>query len=151
MDINQNAPVIAHEQIHIAADVQTVWDVLGDIEQWPTWNEAVSSVTLNGPVAPGASFHWKAGPGTIKSSIAEVDAPGRIVWTGVTLGIRAVDAYSFEASDGGTLVRQSESWDGLPARLFRSRMERTLRSGLRDGLRSLKAEAERRAAVAAAA
>jgi uncharacterized protein YndB with AHSA1/START domain len=150
MDIDQNAPVIAHEQLLIAADVQTVWDVLSDLERWPRWNKAVSSMAVDGPVAPGTSFRWKAGPGMIKSRIAEVDAPSRIVWTGVTVGIKAVDAFSFEAADGGTLVRQSESWDGLLARLFRSRMERTLRSGLRDGLRSLKAEAERRAASVAA-
>ena len=151
MDINHNAPVIAHEQLHIAADVQTVWDVLSDIEQWPRWNKAVRSVSVHGPVASGTSFDWKAGPGTIKSRIAEMDAPNRIAWTGVTFGIRAVDAFSFEASDGGTLVREDESWEGLLARLLRARMERTLRASLRDGLRSLKAEAERRAGAAVAA
>jgi hypothetical protein len=106
---------------------------------------------MHGPVAPGTTFDWKAGPATIKSRFAEVDAPGRIVWTGVTFGIRAVDAFSFEESDGATLVRQGESWEGLPARLFRSRMQRTLHSSLRDGLLSLKAETERRAGAAAAA
>jgi uncharacterized protein YndB with AHSA1/START domain len=151
MDINQNAPVIAHEQIRIAADVQTVWDVLSDIEHWPSWNRAVRSVSVHGAVRAGTAFDWKAGPGTIKSRIAEVDAPNRIVWTGVTFGTRAVDAFSFEASDGGTLVREDESWEGLLARLLRSRMERTLRSSLRGGLRSLKAEAERRAGAAVAA
>ncbi len=151
MDVNLSAPVLAREEIRIDADVQTVWDVLSDIEHWPAWNEAVRSLTLHGSVAPGTSFAWKAGPGTIKSRIAEVDPPHRIVWTGVTLGIKAVDAFSFEASEGGTLVRQAESWEGLLARLFRSRMERTLRASLRDGLRSLKAEAERRAGAAVAA
>jgi uncharacterized protein YndB with AHSA1/START domain len=143
--------VIAHEELRIAADVQTVWGVLSDVQQWPSWNKAVRSMSVHGPVSSGTSFDWKAGPGTIKSRIAEVDAPNRIVWTGVTFGIRAVDAFSFEASDGGTLVREDESWDGLLARLFRSRMERTLRASLRDGLRSLKAEAERRAGAAMAA
>ncbi len=151
MDINTQAPVIAREEIRIDADVQTVWNVLGDLEHWPAWNTAVRSLTLHGSVAPGTLFEWKAGPGTIKSRIAEVDPPRRIAWTGVTLGIKAVDAYSFEESEGGTLVRQAESWEGLPVRLFRSRMERSLRTGLRDGLRSLKAEAERRAGAAAAA
>jgi hypothetical protein len=150
MDINRHAPVIAHEELHIDADVRTVWDVLADIGRWPSWNKAVREMSVHGPIAPGTSFVWKAGPGTIKSSIAEVQAPRRIVWTGVTFGIRAVDAFTFEASDGGTLVRQSESWDGLPVRLFRSRMERTLRASLREGLRALKAEAERRAAAVAA-
>jgi hypothetical protein len=151
MDINRNAPVTADEQIHIAADVQTVWDVLGDLERWPNWNKAVRSMTVHGPVAPGTTFEWKAGPGTIKSRLAEVDPPGRIVWTGVTFGIRAVDAFSLEPADGGTLVRQGESWEGLLVRLLRARMERTLRSSLRDGLASLKAEAERRAGAAVAA
>ena len=151
MDINQNAPVIAHEQVQVAADIQTVWDVLTDIEHWPAWNKAVRSMSLHGPVRPGTTFDWKAGPGTIKSRIAEVDAPNRIVWTGVTLGTRAVDAFRFEASDGGTLVHEDESWEGLLARLFRSRMERTLRDSLRDGLRALKAEAERRESAARAA
>lgn len=151
MDINQHAPVIAREELHIAADVQTVWEVLTDIEHWPSWNKAVRQMSVRGPVAPGTPFDWKAGPGTIKSRVAEVVAPTRIVWTGVTFGIRAVDAFSFEASDGGTLVRQAESWEGLPARLFRSRMERSLRASLRDGLRSLKAEAEHRAGVSVAA
>ena len=151
MDINQRAPVVVHEQVQVAADVQTVWDVLTDIERWPTWNKAVRSVSLHGPVRRGTSFDWKAGPGTIKSRIAEVEAPNRIVWTGVTLGTRAVDAFSFEAVDGGTLVREDESWEGFLARMFRSRMERTLRSSIRDGLRSLKAEAERRGDTAEAA
>ena len=151
MDINRHAPVTAHEQIHIAADVQTVWDVVSDFDSWPRWNKAVRSMSVHGPVAPGTTFDWKAGPGTITSRLAEVDPPGRIVWTGVTFGIRAVDAFTFEAADGGTLVRQGESWEGLPARLFRSRLERTLHSSLRDGLASLKAEAERRAGAAAAA
>ena len=151
MDVNLSAPVIAREEIRIDAAVQAVWDVLSDIEHWPAWNKAVRSLTLHGSVAPGTSFEWKAGPGTIKSRLAEVDPPHRIVWTGVTLGIKAVDAFSFEASEGGTLVRQAESWEGLLARLFRARMERMLRASLRDGLRSLKAEAERRAGAAAAA
>ena len=90
--------------------------MLSDIEQWPSWNKAVRSMAVHGPLAPGTSFDWKAGPGTMKSRIAEVDAPHRIVWTGVTFGIRAVDAFSFEASDGGTLVRQGESWEAYPRR-----------------------------------
>ena len=114
MDVNLSAPVIAREEIRIDADVQAVWDVLSDIEHWPAWNKAVRSLTLHGSVAPGTSFEWKAGPGTIKSRLAEVDPPHRIVWTGVTLGIKAVDAFSFEASEGGTLVRQAESWGGPP-------------------------------------
>ena len=56
MDVNLSAPVLAREEIRIDADVQTVWDVLSDIEHWPAWNKAVRSLTLHGSVAPGTSF-----------------------------------------------------------------------------------------------
>jgi uncharacterized membrane protein len=151
MDINETAPAVVHEEVQVAADVRTVWEVLSDVESWPVWNKSVRSVTLHGPLKAGTAFDWKAGPGTIKSRLAEVEAPRKIAWTGVTMGIRAVDVFRFEPSEGGTLVSEAESWEGLLARLFRSRMERILRDGIRDGLQALKAEAERRAAVQAAA
>ena len=104
-----------------------------------------------GPVAPGTAFAWKAGPGTIHSRLQDVDAPTRIAWTGSTLGIKAIDVFRLEARDGGTLVTEEESWDGLLARLMRSRMRRTLQSGIEQGMKELKAEAERRARLGAAA
>lgn len=151
MDINRTAPVTAKTQMQIAADRQTVWDALTDFETWPEWKRDVRSMSLRGPVAPGSTFEWKAGPGTIRSTLEEVDAPGRIAWTGSTFGIKAVDVFRLEARDGGTLVTEEESWDGLLARLFRSRMRRTLQSGIDQGIEALKAEAERRARQSAAA
>ena len=145
MDINRSAPVIAKTQMHIAADQQTVWDALTDFESWPAWKEEVRSLSLRGPVEPGSTFEWKAGPGTIRSRLEEVDGPRRIAWTGSTFGIRAIDAFRLETLDGGTLVTEEESWDGVLARLLRSRMRRTLQSGIDDGMRALRAEAERRA------
>ncbi|HEX5640734.1 MAG TPA: SRPBCC family protein [Thermoleophilia bacterium] len=151
MDINRTAPVTAKTQMQIAADRQTVWDALTDFETWPEWKRDVRSMSLRGPVAPGSTFEWKAGPGTIRSTLEEVDAPGRIAWTGSTFGIKAVDVFRLEARDGGTLVTEEESWEGLLARLFRSRMRRTLQSGIDQGIEALKAEAERRARQSAAA
>ena len=75
----------------------------------------------------------------------ERNPPQRIAWTGVTMGIRAVDVFRLEAAEGGTLVREDESWEGLPVRLFRGPLRRTLAGGIRAGLQALKAETERRA------
>ena len=150
MDIDRTAPVIARTQAQIAADPQTVWDALTDFASWPAWKQEVESVSVRGPVVPGSTFEWKAGPGTIRSRLAEVDAPRKIAWTGSTFGIKAVDVFHLEARDGGTLVSEEESWRGLLASLFRSRMRRTLRSGIERGMRELQVEAERRAARAAA-
>jgi uncharacterized protein YndB with AHSA1/START domain len=151
MDIDRTAPVTARTQMQIAADPQTVWDALTDFESWPAWKPEVHSMVLRGPVAAGSTFEWKAGPGTIKSRLQQVDAPKRIAWTGSTFGIRAIDVFRLEARDGGTLVTEDESWGGLLARLFRARMRRSLQSGIERGVKELKAEAERRTRTSAAA
>ncbi len=151
MDVNRQAPVIAKTEMQITADRQTVWETLVDFETWPEWRRDVRSMSLRGTVAPGSTFEWRAGPGTIKSRLEEVDAPSKIAWTGSTLGTKAVDVFRLEAHDGGTLVTEEESWDGLLAWLLRSRMRRTLRAALDRGMEELKVEAEKRARQSAAA
>ena len=41
-----------------------------------------------------------------------VDPPREITWTGTTIGIKAVQVFRFQASDGGTLARSEESREG---------------------------------------
>jgi uncharacterized protein YndB with AHSA1/START domain len=115
MDINRNAPATADGELRIDADPQTVFEVISAIDQWPSWNPDVRSVTVEGPVQPGTVFRWKAGPSSLISTLQVVDPPGEIAWTGTTMGIRAVHVFRFQASDGGTLARSEESWEGLLA------------------------------------
>jgi hypothetical protein len=147
MEIHENAPAVARAQIQIAADPESVWRLLTDLEKWPTWKRDVRSMALHGSLAPGSVFVWKAGPGTIRSTIQEVDPPRAIAWTGTTFGIKAIDVFCLEPRDGGTLVKEEESWEGLVVRLFASRLRRTLQSSIESGLAQLKAEVERRAAA----
>jgi len=149
MDIDEKAPVIARAEIDIAAGPATVFRLISRVDVWPSWKKDVRSVSLQGPVAPGSTFAWKAGPGTIRSTFQEVDAPRKIAWTGSTFGIRAIDVFRLDPHDGGTHVTEQESWSGFVVRLFRSRMRRTLQSSIEAGLRDLKAEAERHEAVGA--
>jgi hypothetical protein len=148
--INRAAPVVASGETEIVADREVVWDVLTGIGQWPTWNPEVKSVSMHGAVSEGSVFRWKAGPGTIMSTLEDIEAPTRIAWSGTTFGIEAKHVYALEARDGVTRVRTEESYDGLVARLFRGRLQKTLESSLASGLRHLKAEAERRTAHLAA-
>jgi carbon monoxide dehydrogenase subunit G len=142
--INQAAPVVATSEMEVAAAREVVWDVLTGIEHWPTWNPNVKSVSMQGGLAKGARFRWKAGPGTITSTLQQVDSPRRVAWSGNTVGIKALHVYTLEARNGGTFVRTGESYDGIVARLFRGRLQKTLDRALDSGLRHLKAEAERR-------
>ena len=144
--INRAAPVVGTSETEIAAVREVVWDVLTGIEQWPSWNPDVKSVSMHGTVARGSEFRWKAGPGTITSTLERVEAPRRVTWSGRFFGLKAIHAYVLEARADSTLVRTEESYDGLVARLFRARLQKTLDGALRSGLRHLKAEAERRTA-----
>ena len=146
MEINRDAPATAEGELQIDADPQTVFSVISAIDQWPSWNPDVRSVTLKGPVQPGTVFRWKAGPSTLTSSLVVVDPPHEIAWTGTTMGIKAVHVFRFQASNGGTLARSEESWEGLLASLLKGYSHRTLVKGIRSVLEHLKAEAERRAA-----
>jgi uncharacterized protein YndB with AHSA1/START domain len=140
--INGEAPVVGTSEIEIDAPAQTVWDVLTAIDRWPTWNPDVKSVSMEGPVAPGSVFRWKAGPGTITSTMQRVEPPRLIAWTGRTFGVKAVHFYRLEPRDGRTFVRTEESYDGVVARVLRGSLQKTLDTALADGLRHLKRAAE---------
>jgi uncharacterized protein YndB with AHSA1/START domain len=145
VEVDRSAPAVADAETEIAADPETVWEVLTDLEGWPRWNPDVSSVRLDGRVEPGATFTWKAGRATITSTIRKTERPSLIGWTGKTAGIDAIHVWRLEPRDGGTLVRTEESWQGLLVRLLRGPMRKSLQKAVDGGLGHLKAEAERRA------
>ena len=145
--VDKDAPVYATSGITIAASPEIVWDVMSAIEDWPQWNPDVKEARLEGPVAEGFVFRWKAGPGRITSTLVVVDPPREIGWTGTTLGVRAEHVWRLEARNGGCAVTTEESWDGPLVRVFRRWSQRTVEKALRDGSAHLKAEAERRAGV----
>jgi uncharacterized protein YndB with AHSA1/START domain len=145
VEVDRSAPAVADAETEIAADPETVWEVLTDLEGWPRWNPDVSSVRLDGRVEPGATFTWKAGRATITSTIRKTERPSLIGWTGKTAGIDAIHVWRLEPRDGGTLVRTGESWQGLLVRLLRGPMRKSLQKAVDGGLGHLKAEAERRA------
>jgi Polyketide cyclase / dehydrase and lipid transport len=143
-EINAKAPVVASFEIEVAASPEAAWAVLTAVEGWPSWNPAVKSVSFEGALDEGAEFRWRAGPGTIRSTISDIDAPRRIAWTGTSLGIKAIHVHTLDPRNGGTLVRTEESYDGLVARLLRGRLQRMLDDALQSELEHLKTETERR-------
>ena len=130
-------------EIEVAAAPELVWAVLTEVERWPSWNPAVESVSFGRSFEEGAEFSWKAGPGTITSTIRDVDALRRTAWTGTSFGIKAIHVHTLESRDAGTLVRTEESYTGLVASLLRRPLRRMLNRTLQGELEHLKAEAER--------
>jgi hypothetical protein len=141
---NEKAPVRATAEIEIGAPPQVVWEVLTRFENWPNWNPDVKSMSFPGPLAPGTEFRWKAGPGTIVSTLDQVEAPNYIAWRGRMLTIDAYHEWWLEPRGGGTHVRTQESFSGLLARLLRGTLQKALDKSFKDALERLKREAERR-------
>ncbi len=141
--VNENAPVLARGGVKIKSGQDNVWKIMADIEAWPTWNPEVKNASIQGELVEGTSFRWKAGPGTINSTLQKVEPPRFLAWTGNTLGIKAVHVWKLESLNNETLVSTEESWEGLLARIFRGRMQQTLENSIKAGLQYLKAEAER--------
>jgi uncharacterized protein YndB with AHSA1/START domain len=141
-----DAPVSSKREIDIAAPAEVVWEVLTNFDRWPQWNPEVKSMSWDGPLAPGSMFRWKAGPGTIVSTLEEVDRPRYVRWRGRTMTIAAIHEWLFQDRDGGTHVETNESFSGGLARLLRRTLQKQLDRALEEGLEHLKREAERRAA-----
>jgi hypothetical protein len=139
------ARVKSRREIQIGASPEVVWDVLTDFERWPQWNPDVKSMSFQGAVAPGSEFRWKAGPGTIVSTLEQVDPPSYVRWRGRTMSIKAMHEWRLGSHEGGTHVETEESFSGLLARLFNGQLQKTLDRSLEQGLEHLKREAERRA------
>jgi hypothetical protein len=143
VSIEENAPVVSFIELEIDAPIEAVWEILTAIEHWPTWNPDVKSVSVDGPTSEGTSFHWKAGPSTISSTVIRLDRPRLIAWTGRTLGIRAIHLWRLERRNGRTLARTEESYEGFVVRLFRRPLQKKLDRTLADGIHHLKVETER--------
>jgi len=144
MEVNHRAPVVASSEIAVGAEPETVWAVLLDVERWPRWNSVVKAARVSGPVAKGTPFRWRASSLTISSVFRQVDPPHTLGWSGQTLGIPALHEYRIDPGPHGTVVRSTESWDGLLASLFPRAMQKKLQRSLDVGLECLRAEAERR-------
>jgi uncharacterized protein YndB with AHSA1/START domain len=139
------APVKGTAEIEIAAPPQTVWDVLTRFENWPNWNSDVKSMSFEGPLAPGSTFRWKAGPGTILSTLDRVEPPRYISWHGKTMTTDAYHEWWLQPRDEGTYLRTEETFSGLLAKILRGTLQKTLDKSLDVGVERLKRESERRA------
>jgi hypothetical protein len=117
--------------------------VLAKIDAWPSWNPGVKAAELEGDLATGSVFRWKAGA-KLTSTLTHVEPQRLIAWTGTSMGLNAVHVYTLEPRDGVTIVKTDESVEGLLARLFKRPLQKTMNKSIENGLSALKAEAERR-------
>jgi hypothetical protein len=142
MDIDENAPVITRDEILIDAPLDTIWGLQTDISSWSQWQPDIDASTIEGPLEVGTVFRWQTYGLSIESTIQEIDAPRRIVWSGLAHGITAIHVWTMTPSEDRVLVHTEESWDGDPVRAEPEQMQQALDDSLRAWLQSLKHKAE---------
>jgi uncharacterized protein YndB with AHSA1/START domain len=142
--IDRSAPVIAHQEIDIAAPRDVVWRLHADVNAWPSWHDDITEARAAGQFAPGASFDWTSFDFPVTSTIYEVDAPHRVLWGGASGGITGIHEWVFTETPDGTHVTTSESFAGEPVEADRAGMQQLLDGSLASWLGALKAAAEAR-------
>ncbi len=143
MNIDDSAPLKARKEIVIGAPFETVWALLTDIERWPQWQPDVSSARLEGELAVGAVFRWKAKGLGIASKVQALEQGRCIGWTGNSVGMRAVHIWTLEPQGEGVRVATEESLSGWLAQIMKIFDPNFLEKSLESSLQVLKARAER--------
>src|SRR5271165_1562907 len=106
----------------IAATPETIWQILTDAPNYPSWNTTVSGV--EGRIAPGetVTVHAKVSPGrAFPVKVATFEVPRRMVWSsGMPLGLfKGERTFDLRPSaDGSVEFSMREEYSGLMAPLI---------------------------------
>ena len=122
-------PIEVHNEIVAPAAAERVWDLLTDVEGWPSWYRACrwvrvestgSAASTDGAARP-ASFRWKAHPIALRSTVIASDRPHSFAFIAEARGLHAEHAFTLRpAPDGvGTVVLSHETQTGPLPRLGR--------------------------------
>lgn len=140
--VNENAPVKSQKEIFIDADIETVWKVLTQIENWSVWQSDIQQSVLHDTFGKEARFTWKSGGVKIRSKIHTLQPYLSLGWSGKTMGILAIHNWHISNQNGKVKVQVSESMEGLMARILKKSLHSTLKEGMQTWLVLLKKECE---------
>ena len=118
---SSRAPIAVRNQAVIPASIERVWDLLADVENWPSWYLACRWVR----VEPGAdrplSFRWKAHPLKLKSTVTAAKRPDVFAINADAPGLHAERTFTLRPTrDGlGTVIVSDETQVGLLPQLGR--------------------------------
>jgi uncharacterized protein YndB with AHSA1/START domain len=142
MKVDHQAPLVASKEITIAAPVQSVWQVLTDINHWPDWQADVTEARLEGALAAGTSFIWKARGLKISSILQVVEANHQVGWTGDSIGMQAIHIWTMQTQGNATRIKTEESLSGWLTRLLKLFDPQFLEKSLMSSLNVLKTRVE---------
>ena len=138
-----------HTEIEIAAPIEAVWEALTDLAAYPEWNPFIVSAEGRADVGESLTNRMQPPGGkgmTFKPTVAVVEAPVALEWLG-RLGLPGIfdGRHRFDLApteNGGTLMTQSEQFDGILVRFMRTSLDTQTVAGFDAMNAALKARAE---------
>ena len=143
-DVDRSAPVLAHHEVEIRAPLDAVWQLHIDVNDWSSWQEAITEAHIDGPFEPGNSFDWSSYGFDVTSQIYEVSDRSRTLWGGTAEGITGIHEWLFAETDVGVRVTTTESFAGDPVSADVAGMQGQLDASLVAWLDYLRSAAESR-------
>jgi short-subunit dehydrogenase/uncharacterized protein YndB with AHSA1/START domain len=131
-------PIEVRNEIVIPASAERVWNLLTDVEGWPSWYracrwvrvESTGGASSTGSAVGPLSFRWKAHPVTLRSTVVAADRPHTFAIVADAPGIHADRTFTLRPTPDGlsTVVVSHETQVGLLAWLGRVYLARRLRA-----------------------
>ncbi|MFI9235494.1 SRPBCC family protein [Streptomyces sp. NPDC053079] len=156
--VDPKAHVRHRTETVIHAPLRTIWKLQADVERWPSWQGAVTTVNRldHGPFRKGSAFRWTTPvppnpttPATsleITSTVEQLKRNSCIRWAGPAIGeglrIDGVHVWNFTEVKGGVRVSTDETHTGAQVEADVPTATKILRQGLEAWLRELKTAAE---------
>lgn len=125
--------IVVRNETVIPASIERVWDLLTDVERWPSWYRACRWVRVEstgGAASRVLSFRWKAHPVTLRSTVVASDRPRTFAIIADGFGVHADRTFTLRPTPNGlsTVVISHETQVGLLPRLARKFLARRLRA-----------------------
>ena len=138
-----------HTEVEIAAPIEVVWETLTDLAAYPDWTPFIVSAEGRAEVGESLTNRMEPPGGraiTFKPTVTVVEPPVAFEWLG-RLGLPGIfdGRHRFElapSENGGTLVTQSEHFDGILVRFMRTSLDTQTVAGFDAMNAALKARAE---------
>jgi coniferyl-aldehyde dehydrogenase len=119
---SQAAIEVRNEAV-IHAPAERVWELLTDVERWPTWYRACRWVRVESPATAlqPLVFRWKAHPVELRSTVVTTVRPHSFAITADAVGLHAERRFTVRPTPDGlsTVVVSHETQVGVLPRLGR--------------------------------
>ncbi len=143
-----SAIVFAQNEIDIAATPETIWSLLIDCVNWPSWYKHCTDVSIlrGGPsLSAQSKFRFKTIGFYFQPDIETFHPFQTLIWSAKgPAGTRGAHAWYIERNSGGCRVVTEEAQWGMLLSLVGGRTQRRLLTSHEDWLQGLKALAEER-------